>query len=398
MSDNPNAFKHAFNAASVQTLADRVAAVHPAFDRAAFHGELTNLESLELKDRVRAIAAALHRGLALPFPEAARVLVAARVDSGFSAWPLVTYIGRYGLEHFEESMAALQALTERFSGEFDVRPFLIREPKRAFAVLQRWTQDPSEHVRRLASEGSRPRLPWGDRLQALIADPRPTLPLLEALKDDPSAYVRKSVGNHLNDIAKDHPDVVLSLAERWLGERESRLGIVKLALRSLVKAGDARALAVMGHGTAEGLRVEDFSVPERVTIGESVEIRFSVWNDGALPVSAQVDYRVHYVGPKGVRAPKVFKLKAVQLAAGQGVPICKRHAFKHVSIRRLFPGVHRIDVQVNGKVLAGGGVTLAQHPEEHVADVILPAKKDGENTHDRPVFIDVEPVDRPIDG
>lgn len=369
--ENPNAFKHWFDEAYVDRLVGSLRAVHPGFDEAGFRRDVAPLTTLELKDRVRLITGALKPALRLPFPEAAAVLVATlgppvdpSVPNQFQmgVWPLVHYVGLFGIEYFDASMSALHAMTQRMSAEFDVRPFLIQQPARTLARLQQWAEDPSEHVRRLVSEGTRPRLPWGAHLPAFIADPSPILPLLERLKDDPSPYVRKSVGNNLNDIAKDHPGVVLDLCARWLRETAAseRRGVVKAALRTLVKQGDPTALALLGHGGSDDLAVLGFVAPAQARVGDSLLFSFDLHNRGDQPVSAQVDYRIHHAGARGLRPPKVFKLKAVSLAPGARIAVEKRHSLKPVTTRRLYPGLHRLEVFVNGVVLAGQGFELVE--------------------------------------
>lgn len=362
--DNPTAFKHWFNQNTIQELADQLLQHHPKFDRPGFLRALKDLETLELKARVKAITEALHPALNLDFPQAAQVIMATLgppaqlgVPNQFQlqVWPLVHYVGCYGLGHFEAAMAALHACTQRFSAEFDIRPFLIRHPQKSLAQLQEWTQDPSAHVRRLVSEGSRSRLPWGERLTPFIEDPSPVFPLLEALKDDSSPYVRKSVGNNLNDIAKDHPERVVECCRRWLAERPTpeRKKIVHLALRSLIKQGHAGALKVLGHGDASGLSLYNLQAPAHVNIGTEILFSFDLKNQQSETVSLAVDYRVFYVGARGSHNAKVFKLKTLKLAAGEQVQVSKKHKLKPVSIRPLYPGIHRIEIQVNGAVLGG---------------------------------------------
>ena len=358
------AFKNWFSPERASALGEALRQIHPGFDLAAYTEALSPLPELELKDRVRLISTALHAGLKLPFPEASRALVATlgspvdpRVPNSFQmmVWPLTHYVGTYGLEHFEASMAALHAMTQRATAEFDIRPFLKRHPAATLAVLERWTADPSEHVRRLVSEGSRPRLPWGERLTAFIADPSPVLPLLERLRDDPSPYVRRSVANNLNDIAKDHPDRVVELTSRWLADAPTpeRKALVRHALRSLVKAGHPGALAVLGHGGTGTLTLRGLTAPGEVRVGETLPFAFTLHNDGDTAASAVVDYRIVHAGARGARAPKVFKGLTLELAAGESRRIERRHSLRVVTTRRLYPGPHRLEVQVNGEVQAG---------------------------------------------
>lgn len=371
--ENLGAFKNWFSPEIAEALGARVRAIHPQFDTEAYRRALDGLTSLELKDRVRLISAALHAGLKVPFPEAARVLTATLgppVDPGVPnsfqmiVWPLTHYVGVHGLAHFEASMAALHAMTQRATAEFDIRPFLKAHPERTLEVLGQWARDPSEHVRRLVSEGTRTRLPWGGHLPAFIADPSPVLPLLEQLRDDPSPYVRRSVANNLNDIAKDHPELVVRICQRWMEDQPTveRRALVQRALRSLVKDGRADALAALGHGDAADLSISGLDAPGSASVGGALPFRFVLTNHGSTPISAVVDYRVHHAGARGARAPKVFKLSTVKIPAGGSVTIEKKHSLKVVTTRKLYPGPHRLDIQVNGAVLAGLDFELLAAP------------------------------------
>lgn len=358
-------FKEFLDRALVEDLVRRITAVWPAFSADAFLGQvLPNLDALELKARSALIAAALHDHLPEAFPEAARILVAtldpaaAEVEgitaNGWIVMPIEAFVGQYGLDHFEESMTALHAITQRFTAEFAIRPFLQREPERTLALLQTWARDESEHVRRLVSEGTRTRLPWAPRLPAFMADPAPVLLLLEMLKDDPSLYVRRSVANNLNDIAKDHPDLVIATLERWAEDAsEERRWVIRHALRTLVKQGHPAALALLGAGEAEVV-VETFGVDTRaVRIGDSLTINLTLRSVADREQHLVIDYTLHLMGANGRPRRKVFKLRALALAPGASLRVQKQHSFKPVTVRRYYPGAHRIDLQVNGQVLAG---------------------------------------------
>lgn len=248
-------------------------------------------------------------------------------------------------------MKALHAITQRFTAEFAIRPFIIQHPELAFATLSAWLDDPSAHVRRLVSEGSRPRLPWGQRLQALVQDPSPTLPLLQRLQDDPSAYVRRSVANHLNDIAKDHPGLLVNWLSTHLPDApEARRGLLRHASRSLIKLGHADTLAAWGLGQAfEG----DITVKlgkRRVAVGEALTIQVSLQARGKAPQALELDYRVHHLKANGETSPKTFKGKRITLQAGEQLVWQKVHTLKPVSTRRYYPGPHALDVQINGVV------------------------------------------------
>lgn len=211
------ALKDHLDAAAVARIGAALDA--PGLDAAAFAADAAGgLDALELMDRARHIAAALDRHLPAPFPAAAAAIEAALSDPELTSWaalPLGLFAADRGLDDPAVALPLLATLTPRFSSEFAIRPFLVRDQAGTLTVLRRWTDDPDEHVRRLVSEGTRPRLPWGMRLQALVADPSPAIALLDRLADDPSPYVRLSVANHLGDIAKDHPALAVATAERW---------------------------------------------------------------------------------------------------------------------------------------------------------------------------------------
>ncbi|MCC5807711.1 MAG: hypothetical protein JJU00_15410 [Opitutales bacterium] len=342
-------------------IAEMVAAVHPPFDHAAFlRDALGGYEALELMDRGRRIAEALRTHLPSGYGEAVRIIVAsaavpvARDDgpmSGFLFLPHTLFVGTYGLGHFEESMAAQYELTQRFTAEFSIRPFLEKFPDATLERLRAWARDPDQHVRRLVSEGTRPRLPWAARLRRFQMNPRPVIALLELLKDDPELYVRRSVSNNLNDIGKDHPDLLVETARHWMeGASPDRRRLVRHALRSAVKRGDPAALAVLGYGSGAQVSVRNLSVtPARVRKGGSVTLAFEVVSSANHPQQVLADFRVHYVKANGTTRPKVFKLREVELAPGGSVSLQKSVSLKEMSTRRHYPGVHRIDILLNGK-------------------------------------------------
>ena len=360
------AFKDEMGPALGVRLAAELATAWPAFPRRRFTSGLASaLEPLELLARADLLADRLARTLPDEFPAAAGVIWRALDSPTFTGWmtlPCGTFVARAGIDHPDVALPLLAGLTPRWSSEGPVRPFIERHPDLTYEYLRRWSTDDDEHVRRLVSEGTRPRLPWAPRLRGLIADPSPNLPLLDALVDDPSPYVRRSVANHLNDISKDHPDLALDLASRWLARGEGAAWTVGHGLRTLMKQGHLAALGLLGVTTGADFELLDISVePVAVRIGEAVTLTFTLAvadTDG--PADAVIDYRVHYVGARGVKAPKVFKLTRRWLEPGQPVTISRRHAFEHVSIRRILPGRHTIDVQVNGQVL--GSVAVDIHP------------------------------------
>ena len=354
-------------------IADMIAGVEPSFPAEQFVAEsLEEYEELELLDRSRAIAAALARALPRDYPEAADILVRSlgppleRTDGNgmgpFLYMPHVFYVAEHGLDDFDVSMSTQHALTQRFTCEFSIRPFIAREQERTLAVLQEWTRDESVHVRRLVSEGTRPRLPWAPRLEAIMADPSPILPLLELLKDDPEQYVRRSVANNLNDISKDNPEVVVETATRWLGPdvTDERRRLVRHALRTLSKAGDEAALAALGFRRDTPVRLMRISLdPTEARIGGHVDAEVELGNPGAQTAPTIAELRVWFVKANSEPSPKTFRLGEAEIEPGGSARLRKRVSLKQHTTRTHNPGRHTTEVLLNGAAHQGPAFELA---------------------------------------
>jgi 3-methyladenine DNA glycosylase AlkC len=347
-----------YNPAYYRRVADLLGAEHSGFDRKRFLAiATTGLANLTLIQRMRRTTDAAHATLPGDFPAAVAVLrrIAPGLPSGFTGIWLPDFVGQHGHAHFEESMKALKFLTPFSSAEFAIREFLRRDLARTLAVMERWSRDENEHVRRLASEGSRPRLPWSFRLEALVSDPAPAAPILENLRADPSLYVRKSVANHLNDISKDHPDWMLYRLKSWDLDHPHTQWIAKRAARTLIKAGHPPALQLFNFGAKPVVKVADFKVtPARVKLGQTMEFSFSITSTSRKTQSLAVDYIIHYVKASGETSPKVFKLRELTLAAGDTQVIRKRQTIRNFTTRKHYAGRHDIEVQINGRILARG--------------------------------------------
>jgi 3-methyladenine DNA glycosylase AlkC len=367
----PEPFKLLLSPDLVRLAGAHLARVLPRFPRARFEAlALDGFEGLEMKARAMRIADALEATLPDDFGRAADAIegtlappsgdtdlgaLRAGADglAGWIVWPLGEFVARRGLGHPDRALACLHALTRRFSAEFAIRPFILAHPERVFATLARWTGDPDPHVRRLVSEGSRPRLPWGIVLKPLVADPSPTLPLLRALQDDPSDYVRRSVANHLNDIAKDHPAVVAAWLEEHLpGASRERRALLRHASRTLVKRGERRVLAAWGlDAPLRGSASLDVT-PRRIRLGEAVELRLKLASSARRAQALAIDYVVHHLRADGATSPKVFKGWNLSLPAGAARELVRRHAVRPITTRRYYPGRHHIEVQANGRLIA----------------------------------------------
>lgn len=330
--------KDRFGPAVVTRIAEDLGAAVSAFDRDRFVADCLNgLAELELMARAAHVADVMRRHLD-PEPAVAVGQVAAAIGEPMEFGYLAhsAFIGTYGIDTFEESMAAMYALTQIFTAEFCIRPFIVSYPQ-TMDRLRRWASDPSEHVRRLVSEGTRPRLPWAARLPEFQRDPAPVIDLLERLKDDPSPYVLRSVGNNLNDVSRDHPEVALEVAERWLPGRGS---LVRRGLRTLIKAGDPRALELLGY--SPGTVTATAHLPGEVRIGEKLPLTIVLSGEGPV----LVDVRVHFVKANSRTSAKVFK--GAELDVQGRAEVRLSISFAHHTTRTPYPGPHRIEAIVNG--------------------------------------------------
>jgi len=356
----------------IRDIAADLKRAYPQFNTRRFISDcLDGLEPLSLTGRAAHVAAAMRRHLPTDFDQVADILErslgthqpdpAASSMASFKYMPHAILVASDGLGHFEASMRLQYEITQRFTAEFSIRAFLNAHPEATYARLIEWSTDPNHHVRRLVSEGSRPRLPWAPRLRHFQKDPAPVLALLERLKDDPELYVRRSVANSLNDIAKDHPNRVVDVCRRWLnGASLERRWIVKHALRSLVKAGHPGALELMGAGAPPKIRLDHVRItPKRVAIGGRVECTCDLVSAARTAQDLLIDYVVHYVKADGRTSPKVFKLKRVALARGTSVPLRFVVKFADLTTRKHYPGRHDLSLRVNGKDVPLGSVTVS---------------------------------------
>lgn len=360
--ESPALLKDILGPRALETIGDAGAAASPRFDRAAFLSAASDgLDALSIMERVRHIADALHAALPGDYATALGIIraMAPQLTHGFQAMAVTEYVARYGLDDFDRSMDALAGLTRFGSAEFAIRPFLAADTPRALAIMTRWAGSDDEHVRRLASEGCRPRLPWAARVPALKADPTLAAPIVEILKADSSLYVRKSVANHLNDIAKDRPDWLLGRLATWPQDDPHTVWIVRHALRSLIKKGEPRALALIGVGHGAAVTVRRFAIePEVVRLGDRIAITVDLASDSPEEQRLVVDYRIHYARAGGRTAPKVFKLKTFELAAGNPITLGISQTIRDFSTRRHHPGRHRVELIVNGQTVAEGAFEI----------------------------------------
>lgn len=367
------ALKLFFNPTLVRSIGRDLTRAFPRFEQRAFVEVcLDGLDELELTERAWHITEAMHGFLPERFDKAQPILkrslgpeLRSSVTFGmepFRYLPHVFYVQRYGLEHFEASMDLQYELTKRFSAESSIRAFLVHSPAKTLARLKKWTQDENVHVRRLVSEGTRPRLPWAPRLRAFQQDPSPVLDLLELLKDDPERYVQRSVANNLNDIAKDHADRVVRVCHDWLTRPNAdRRWLVRHALRSLVKQRYPAALELLGAGASPRVRVGsiDFS-PRRPRIGDTLRFAFELTSTSREEQRLLVDFAVFFAKSNGLSQPKVFKLKQMDLPGRSSVALKSKVSFAPLTTRRHYPGRHRVELLINGQAYPLLGFTLRE--------------------------------------
>ncbi len=360
-----------FDRAAANALASQIQAVHSRFDNKRFVSLCCkDLTSLEFNDRVKQFAAAMHETLPAAYPRAVKILQKSlpaelpdcdAVTDGWLQWPVGQFIADYGVSHFDESMQCMVELTKRFSAEFAVRPFVQHHADETFEFLCSKVADKNPHVRRWCSEGCRTRLPWGAKLNDLIANPLPVVPILEALKDDTELYVRKSVANNLNDLSKDHPSMVVDLCRDWSkNSNPSRDWIIRQGLRSLIKDGDKHALKIIGFSKPDGIDAKLTLSDRQVRIGESLVITAALNNASRKKQQLLIDYIVHYQGKGSASRRKVFKWTTVTLKANEKHVSEKKHALKRTTIRALYPGKHKVELQLNGEIVAAKNFELTE--------------------------------------
>lgn len=356
-------FKDWFNAARYESIAEALAKASARFDRKRFLKlTLEGIESRELMARLQQTSIAAAASLPGSYAQQLKVLqkIAAPDSNGMIGVWYADFVARFGLDDPIRSLPALSYFTRFGSAEFAIREFLLRDPAGTLKVMREWSQNENEHVRRLASEGSRPRLPWGKQLGFLVKDPHPTRPILDTLKADPSLYVRKSVANHLNDISKDHPAYLMELVTTWDQSDERTAWIIRHGLRSLVKQAHPPTLQFLGIGQRPKLTSITFTVsPRRIRLGDRITLNLELTATGKTAQNLLIDYVVHYVKASGGTRAKVFKWKQVKLSPGVPLILTKSQVIRDFTTRRHYPGKHRIEIQINGQRLADDHFVLS---------------------------------------
>ena len=359
--------KNVYSPAFIHGLADEIVAIVPDFDASGFSNAVQSdgWKQMELKQRMRRISDTLHEYLPGDYQNQVGIIsnlsgrLAARNVSSFPYLCLPDFVEKYGTGHFKISLDAIEEITQFVSCEFAIRPFLLADASKVMVRMLRWSKHPHSTVRRFSSEGCRPRLPWGKAIPAFKIDPSPILPILENLKDDQSEFVRKSVANNINDIAKDHPGLVLELIRKWKGKSERTDWILRHGARTLLRKADPGVYSMFGLSGVHQCEVSGLKVSTaKVAAGESVELKFALINKAATPALFRIEIGVDYVKSNGSTSRKLFKISERKFEPGTAYAFSRRISFTDLTTRKHYPGKHQIAVVVNGRELGSRQVTL----------------------------------------
>jgi 3-methyladenine DNA glycosylase AlkC len=348
--------KYLYNKDLINKLGRAFKDEYPLFDTEIFEALVfdKDWDNRELKQRMRHITSCLHEMLPDDYLQTLEILT--RVAPGFNGFAAILfpdYVELYGLDHFDESLKALGFFTQFSSSEFAIRPFIIKQPKKMMQQMLQWSTHSNHHVRRLASEGCRPRLPWAIALQDFKKDPSLILPILENLKEDESEYVRRSVANNLNDIAKDNPEIVLEITRRWKGKNPLTDKIVKHASRSLLKKGVTEALSNFDFLPPNNINVTKLEISlKSISIGDDFVFSFQLANSAAAPVKLRIEYGIYYMKANGKWSRKIFQLTENTFLPNKTYQFKKKQSFKELTTRKHYAGEHKLVIIVNGRELA----------------------------------------------
>jgi len=339
-----------FTKDSMGAFADTIGKVYPNFNKRKFLDLLYDgsFKAKEFMAKSKHITVCLHETLPKSYKKAIDIIkTAAPLVKGAEALSLPDYVAAYGIENWELSIPALGRITKYITAELAIRPFLDGDPEKVMVFMVEWAGDKNDNLRRLASEGCRPRLPWAMALPKFKKDPSLILPVLEKLKNDKSENVRRSVANNLNDISKDNPEIALEICQRWHGQSAETDKIVKHACRTMLKAGDKRALKIFGYSDPSAMDVVHFKLDKnKVKIGENLNFSFDLILKDKGKV--RLEYAVFYVKANGKLSKKVFKITENDYKPGTH-SFSKKQFFGDMSTRKHYPGTHYISIIINGE-------------------------------------------------
>jgi 3-methyladenine DNA glycosylase AlkC len=349
--------KEMFGPAYYKTLAHAFKTSYKSFAADKFlNAVLGPIESMALNERMHHTTSVLHQYLPPDYKKNIALMkeVIPQLKPGYTNLVFPDYVRVFGTSDFSTSLDALKYFTRFGSSEFAIRTFLKLDLEKTLPVVYSWSEDDNFHVRRLASEGSRPRLPWSFKLDAIIQKPALTTPILENLKTDNELYVRKSVANHLNDFSKDSPEHLLALIKAWDKTNPHTAWIIKRGCRSLLKQGDKKSMAVFNLTRDVKIAVKKFRINKPlIRLNEELVFQFDLVSEKTTSQRLMIDYRIHYYKKSGVQLPKVFKLKEIDLKAGEKLSIIKKQRFQDFTTRKHYSGTHVLEILINGKVVQG---------------------------------------------
>jgi 3-methyladenine DNA glycosylase AlkC len=360
MENEPFKLKHLYSPELVHDYADRLSKIWAPFQKSKFIEEVLNQkwEHLELKERMRRVSECLRMFLPDAYSDAIEILLKScrqlLEEHGermiFAYGFIADFVEQFGLQHVSESIKAIEEITVLTSCEFAVRPFLKKYPEIMYPQMQAWADHKNPLVRRLATEGFRPRLPWGMGIPVLKKDPSHMLPILEKLKNDPAETVRRSVANHLNDISKDHPSLAMEIANRWFGKNKNVDWVVRHACRGLLKAGHPEALFMFGFDpNPKSIVLSNFICDEEVHVGNVLHFSFTVINTGTTHFKTRLEYVVNFLTSTGKVSKKIFFIKEMTIAPGKSHSYTRKQRFLDLTTRKHYPGKHTISLVINGK-------------------------------------------------
>lgn len=356
------ALKNMYNRKYLERFADAFARLYRGFDKKKFLKSVfdSEWETKELKARMRHITVSLNKVLPGDYAVAIGIMKETAPNfGGFLSMIFPDYVEVYGLEEPEISIPAMELFTQYGSSEFAIRPFIIKYKKTVMPRMLKWARHKNHHVRRLASEGCRPRLPWSIALPEFKKDPKPVLKVLEILKNDSSEYVRKSVANNLNDISKDHPLLALEVAKKWYGKNKNTDWIVKHGLRGLLKKGNKEALKLFGYHGADGIKINGLKLnSQKLRVGDKFQFSFSMKLLKPHNENVRVEYTIDFITSTGKISKKIFKITEGKYVKGNEYFFRKSHSLKDLTTRKHFKGKHKLAVIINGEELAVTGFTV----------------------------------------
>ncbi len=351
----PEPLKNLYNKTLISQLADGVHGNYKAFDKNSFIKTVfdKDWDNKELKQRMRHITNSLHKTMPVSYTEQIDILKKLATQfTGFTAMVFPDFVEVYGLNDLTTSISALEHFTQYSSSEFAVRPFIIKYPKQMLKQHELWSKHKNHHVRRLASEGVRPRLPWAIALPEFKKDPTPILPILNNLMTDESEYVRRSVANCINDISKDHPQVVLQIINQWQNKSAETDWILKHASRGLLKKGHTEILNSFGLNHQVKTKLTHFSIDKnKVAIGGSIQFNFGIQLLEKKDAKVRLEYNIYYHKANGKQLPKIFQIGTYTLQPNQVFEVKKKHAFINLTTRKHYKGQHTISILANGNEL-----------------------------------------------